>query len=182
MSLKPRVSNRDHIQGKTEAIIELVEYGDYQCQFCGHAYSIIKSIQQQFGEDLKFVFRNFPLSRFHRHSKLAAIASEAADLQGNYWEMHDMLFINQNELHRSALTAYAKAIDLDVDRFDRDLDDSMLLDKVEADFESGLKSGVYKTPSFFINGIIYSGNWDETSLSFFIDSLRGKISSRNKIS
>jgi protein-disulfide isomerase len=168
MSLKPPVSNKDHIQGTTDAIIELVEYGDFQCAYCGEAYPIIKSIQQQFGDDLKFVFRNFPLSKIHRHAKLAAVASEAADRQGKYWEMYDMLFVNQTELHRSALTAYAKTIDLDFVQFENDLDDSLLFEKVEADFESGLRNGVNKTPSFFINGIIYDGNWEETSLSFYI--------------
>lgn len=168
MSLNPPVSNKDHVQGRADAIIELVEYGDFQCSYCGEAYPIIKSIQQKFGDDLKFVFRNFPLSKIHRHAKLAAVASEAADHQGKYWDMHDMLFVNQRELHRSALIAYAETIDLDFVQFEDDLDDSLLFEKVEADFESGLKSGVNKTPSFFINEIIYDGSWDETSLFFFI--------------
>jgi len=172
MSLQPPLSNKDHVQGRADAIIELVEYGDYQCPYCGQAYLIVKSIQQKFREDLKFVFRNFPLSRIHRHAQLAAVASEAADLQGKYWEMHDMLFGNQDELHRSALTAYAKTINLDVERFDRDLDNSLLFDKVQADLESGLSSGVNKTPGFFINGIIYNGNWEESSLSFYIKRQR----------
>src|SRR6185369_7976176 len=172
MSLKPPLSNKDHVQGRTDAIIELVEYGDYQCPYCGQAYSIVKSIQQKFRGGLKFVFRNFPVSRIHRHAQLAAVASEAADLQGKYWEMHDMLFVNQDELHRSALTAYAKMIKLDVERFDRDLDNNKLFDKVQADLESGLSSGVNKTPGFFINGIIYSGNWEESSLSFYIKRQR----------
>ncbi len=175
MSLKPPVSNKDHVQGRTDAIIELVEYGDYQCHFCGEAYSIIKSIQQKFGDNLKFVFRNFPLSKIHRHAKLAAVASEAAARQGKYWNMHDILFVNQRELHRSALIAYAETIDLDFVQFENDLDDSLLFEKVEADFESGLRSGVNKTPDFFINGIIYNGNWDETSLSFFIKRKRDPI-------
>lgn len=168
MYLTPPVSDKDHIQGRTDAIIELVEYGDYQSRFCGQAYSIIKSLQQQFGDDLKFVFRNFPLPHIHRHAKLAAVASEAADQQGKYWEMYDMLFVNQTELHRSALIAYAETIDLNIEQFDSALDDSLFFDKVEADFESGLRSGVDKTPSFFINGIMYNGNLDEISLSFFI--------------
>jgi len=168
MSLIPPVSNKDHVQGRTDAIIELVEYGDYQCRHCGEAHSIIKSVQQKFGDDLKFVFRNFPLSKIHRHAKLAAVASESADRQGKYWNMHDMLFVNQRELHRSALIAYAETIDLDFVQFENDLDDSLLFEKVEADFESGLKSGVNKTPGFFINEIIYDGSWDETSLFFFI--------------
>src|SRR4051812_7907690 len=125
MPLTPTVSNRDHSQGNPDAIIELVEYGDFQCSLCGQSYLIIKSIQEQFGEDLKFVFRNFPLSKIHRHAKLAAVASEAADQQGKYWEMHDMLFVNQAELHYSALIAYARIIGLDDELFDRNLNDSI---------------------------------------------------------
>jgi protein-disulfide isomerase len=104
-----------------------------------------------------------------------AVASEAAARQGKYWNMHDILFVNQRELHRSALIAYAETIDLDFVQFENDPDDSLLFEKVEADFESGLTSGVNKTPGFFINGIIYNGNWDETSLSFFIKRKRDPI-------
>ena len=92
MLLIPPVSNRDHLRGNPSAIIELVEYGDFQCSFSGLAYPIIKSIQARFGDKLKFVFRHFPLTRSHPHAKLAAIASEAAAKQGKFWEMHDILF------------------------------------------------------------------------------------------
>ena len=168
MSLQPPVSAKDHFQGRSDAVIQLVEYGDYQCSLCGQAYPIIKSIQQEFGDDLRFVFRNFPLSEIHHHAKLAAVAAEAADRHGKYWEMHDMLFVNQLELHRSALMTYAQMIDLDLFQFEKDLDDNLLFEKVEADFESGLRSGVNGTPSFFINGIKYNGGWEEPSLSLFI--------------
>jgi protein-disulfide isomerase len=168
MSLKPPVSNKDHIQGNSKAAIELVEYGDYQCPYCGQAYPIIKKIQQIFDTDLEFVFRNFPLSEIHPHARLAAIAAEAAAMQGKFWEMHDIIFENQQNLLSSYLIAYARMIGLDIDQFKTDLKNDACEAKVDADFESGIRSGVNGTPGFFINGEKYNGPWDEDSLSAFI--------------
>jgi protein-disulfide isomerase len=168
MSLKPPVSNKDHIQGEADAIIELVEYGDYQCPYCGMAYPLIKNIQKKFGKDLKFIFRNFPLSEIHPHAKLAAIAAEAADKQERFWEMHDIIFENQKNLSNSSLIAYANEVGLDIFQFKTDMNDEILVKKIESDFESGLRSGVNGTPSFFINGEKYNANWDEGDLTNFI--------------
>lgn len=168
MSLKPAVSDKDHIQGNIHAAIELVEYGDYQCPYCGRAYPIIKAIQQQFGDNLKFVFRNFPQVKAHPQAKQAAIATEAAAIQGRFWEMHDIIFENQDNLATSSLIQYAKAIRLDIEQFQADLNKEMIITKVEADFESGLRSGVNRTPGFFINQEKYDGDWDEDSLSAYI--------------
>jgi len=168
MSLRPPISGRDHKQGNPSALIELVEYGDFQCGFCGRAYPIVKNIQGKFPDDLVFVFRHFPLSTIHSHARLAALAAEAASMQGKFWLMHDMLFENQGELHLSALTAYAGFIELDVLCFEKDMEDEKLIEKVESDFESGIKSGVSGTPTFFINGEKYEGSWDETTFSFMI--------------
>ena len=176
MALRPPVSDRDHIQGSKDALIELVEYGDYQCPYCGQAYPIIKALQKKFNAELKFVFRNFPLSSIHSHAKLAAIAAEAADRQGRFWQMHDLLFENQSNLHPSALLEYAKAIDIDLDLFEQDLGNRNIAVKVEADFESGVRSGVNGTPGFFINGVKYNGEWQEPFFSAYIkdriDSLK----------
>src|SRR5215207_9586829 len=121
MSLKPPVSVRDHIQGNSKAAIELVEYGDYQCPHCGKAYPIIKALQQKFGSNLKFVFRNFPLSEVHPQARIAAIATEAANMQGRFWKMHDIIFENQKNLLVRSLLEYARRIDLDVELFEADL-------------------------------------------------------------
>src|SRR5688572_14633979 len=121
MHLKPPVSDKDHIQGNRHAMIELVEYGDYQCPHCGQAYPIIKAIQQKFGSDLKFVFRNFPLSEVHPQARIAAIATEAANMQGRFWEMHDVIFENQKNLFARSLTEYARRIGLVSDQFEDDL-------------------------------------------------------------
>src|SRR5688572_25542695 len=114
MSLKPPVSNHDHIQGNVNAAIELVEYGDYQCPYCGQAYPIVKAIQEQFGDNLKFVFRNFPLAKIHPQATMAAIAAEAAAKQKRFWEMHDIIFENQRNLLTKSLVEYARRIGLDL--------------------------------------------------------------------
>ena len=168
MSLKPPVSDKDHIQGEANAIIEFVEYGDYQCPYCGMAYPVIKNIQKKFGKDLKFVFRNFPLSKIHPHAKLAAIAAEASDKQERFWEMHDIIFENQKNLSNSFLIAYANEVGLDIFQFKTDMNDETLIKKIESDFESGLRSGVNGTPSFFVNGEKYNEYWDENNLGNFI--------------
>ena len=170
MQLKPPVSDKDHIQGNRHAMIELVEYGDYQCPHCGHAYPIIKAIQQKFGSDLKFVFRNFPLSEVHPQARIAAIATEAANMQGRFWEMHDVIFENQKNLLGRSLTEYARRIGLDTDQFEDDLKNNVHAEKVQADFESGLRSGVNRTPSFFINGEKYDGNWEEEAFSDYLEN------------
>lgn len=160
MALRTPVSDKDHIYGNAHAAIELVEYGDYQCPHCGRAYPIVKQIQQRFGADLKLVFRNFPLTKIHPHAKFASVATEAAAKQGKFWEMHDIIFENQKRLHERAIMEYAQQAGLDPGQFKLDLDDEALIRKVESDFESGLRSGVNATPTFFINGEKYQHSWE----------------------
>ena len=171
MSLKPPVSDRDHIQGNPNATVELVEYGDYQCPHCGAAYPIIKAIQKAMGDKLKFVFRNFPLAESHPNATNAAIATEAAAAQGKFWEMHDAVFEHQRDLSDAALVKLAKQIGLDVERFENDFDRTATQDKVETDFESGVRSGVNGTPAFFVNGKKYNDSWDEDTLLEYLRSL-----------
>ena len=168
MSLRPPVTENDHLQGNKNAPIELLEYGDYQCPYCGAAYPIIKRIQKKLGSHLKFVFRNFPLANIHPHATLAAIASEAAERQNKYWEMHDILFENQERLNHTDLSGYAKKLGLDTKQFEKDLADPALLQKVETDFEGGVRSGVNGTPGFFINGQKYDYSWEGDDLLEFI--------------
>jgi len=166
MALKPPVSNdTDHIQGLKRATIELVEYGDYQCPHCGRAYPIIKRIQEKFKDDLKFVFRNFPLSEIHPQAIQAAAAAEAAGRQEKYWEMHDIIFENQHNLAKPALLEFATKLGLDLRKFEVDLSDQSIIEKIESDFESGVRSGVNGTPTFFVNGTKYVDSWDEWELS-----------------
>jgi len=172
MSLKPAVSNRDHITGNANAAVELVEYGDYQCPHCGHAHPIIKSILQTIGKDIKFVFRNFPLQEMHPDAVTAAVSTEAAALQDKYWEMHDTVFEHQNHLSANHLFQYAEQTGLGMQQFATDIQKDELLDKVQNDFESGVRSGVNGTPTFFINGVKYNGSWEKED---FLPHLQGII-------
>ncbi len=174
------VNSSDHIYGNPDATIELVEYGDYECPYCGRAYPIIKDIQQQLGTDLKFVFRNFPLSNVHPHAFMAAVATEAAGLQGKFWEMHDIIFENQKTLDVENIFLFAAKVGLNIERFKSDTQQTSLMDKVEKDFESGLRSGVNKTPTFFINGKKYDGDWTGGQLfQYLTDLLAGASVSTN---
>ena len=173
--LKPAVSSKDHIQGDNNAQLELVEYGDYQCSYCGQAYPIIKAIQQTLGNNLKLVFRNFPLSEVHPNAENAAMAAEAAAMENKFWQMHDMLYENQAQLDPQDLISYAKKVGLDAAKFEKDSESNAVSEKVESDFESGVRSGVNGTPSFFINGEKYDGNWqEEGEFTQYLQSLLNK--------
>jgi protein-disulfide isomerase len=169
--LKPAVSNKDHIQGNKNAPLELVEYGDYQCPHCGRAYPVIKEVQEAIGDSLKFVFRNFPLSDAHPDAFKAAVAAEAAALQDKFWEMHDIIYENQEQLDWRSLLVYATKIGLDLPRFKTDIEKDTIIAEVEDDFESGIRSGVNGTPSFFINGEKYEGSWDAYELTEYLTRL-----------
>jgi len=170
--LKPPVSDKDHIQGTHNASIELVEYGDYQCPYCGQAFPILKKIQTHLGDDLKFVFRNFPIEESHPDAMHAAVASEAAALQNKYWEMHDTLYKHQHELSEAGILRLARNLKLDVKQFASDIRNKELVQKVEDDFESGVRSGVNGTPGFFINGQQYYDNWE---YEYFLNYLKGLL-------
>lgn len=159
MSLRTAITEKDHKQGKTGAAIELVEYGDYQCPYCGKAYFEVKKLQDKLGDKLLFVFRNFPLSNMHEHAFNAAIASEVAGSVGKFWQMHDLLFENQRALDDYYLIEYAKKLGIDRETFEAKFSEPEFEEKVENDLESGLRSGVNGTPSFFINGEKYEGSY-----------------------
>lgn len=163
--LKPIVGIRDNSQGNANAIVTLVEYGDYQCPYCGRAYPIVKQVQEIFGDKLKFVFRNFPLKNIHVFAVPAAIAAEAAARQNKFWEMHDIIFENQGDLHGNSFRMFAKNLGMDVEQFERDSIDEDIVEKVEKDFESGILSGVNRTPTFFINGIRHNGGYEVEELN-----------------
>lgn len=169
--LKPAVSSTDHIQGNENAPIELVEYGDYECSYCGQAYPIIKLIQKKMGDQLKFVFRNFPLEDAHPHAMHAALAAEAAALQNKFWEMHDAIYEHQKQLADGDLVNYAKNAGLDIKIFETDFAQPDIQKRIEEDFENGVRSGVNGTPSFFINGDKYNGSWEPEELLQYLQRL-----------
>jgi protein-disulfide isomerase len=158
------VSHEDHISGAASAPITLVEYGDYQCPYCGQAYPIVKALQKRLGKRLRFVFRNFPLANAHPNAQPAAEAAEAAGAQGKFWEMHDSLYENQTALEDQDLIRYAGELGLDVARFTRELGEHHYAARVREDFRTGVRSGVNGTPSFFINGVRHDGSYDLDSL------------------
>lgn len=159
--LIPPVKHDDHRMGSKDSPITLVEYGDYECPSCRRAYPIVKYVQNQLGDQLQFIFRNFPLKNTHPHALHAAEVAEAAAEQGRFWEMHDMLYEHQDALEDEDLLRYADEIGLDVERVERALEDQEFADRVREDFRSGVKSGVNGTPTFFINGQRYDGNWSD---------------------
>jgi protein-disulfide isomerase len=161
MSLKPSVSTADHAQGNLNADLVIVEYGDYQCPYCGAAYPVLKELMKEYGSQVKFVFRNFPLSEMHQYARAAAIAAEAADLQGKFWEMHDAIYENQQNLDELYLFKLAENIGLNIAQFKEDIQKTELEEKVDSDFESGIMSGVNGTPSFFINGNKFNGGAED---------------------
>lgn len=172
--LSTPVSDEDHIQASPEADLTLVEYGDYECPYCGRAYPIIKEVQRRLGAQLRFVFRNFPLRESHPHAEMAAEAAEAAAAQGRFWEMHDVLYEHQRALDHSHLLQYARDLGLDERQFDEDLRSHKYASRVRHDFLSGVRSGVNGTPTFFINGVRHDDAWDVETLS---DALRAAMTS-----
>jgi protein-disulfide isomerase len=168
LSASPRLTvplnERDHVVGPETAPVTVVEYGDYECPYCGAAYPVTKALQQALGENLRFAYRHFPLSQIHPHSYQAAEAAEAAGAQGRFWEMHDMLFENQRRLGTQDLLAYAGALGLELERVAEDLAEHRHAPKIRDDFLSGVRSGVNGTPTFFINGVRYDGGYDLASM------------------
>jgi protein-disulfide isomerase len=166
--LRIPVTESDHAAGPSDAPITLVEYGDFQCEFCGRAFWEIRRLRQAMAGDLRFVFRNFPLAEIHPNAMDAAKAAEAAALQNSFWPMHDTLFTSQEDLDPDSLLSYASRLGLDLRKFARDMKSRGVGAKVAADFEGGVRSGVNGTPSFFVNGRRYDG---EQSFEAFLDAL-----------
>ncbi len=153
----------DHTAGPADAPVTLVEYGDFECPHCGRAYPVVRWLQEQLGSDLRFVFRNFPLRESHPHAEHAAEAAEAAGARGEFWPMHSMLFEHQDALEDDDLVRYAGEIGLDEDEIASDLDAGTFEPAVEADFMSGVRSGVNGTPTFFVNGERFDGDWGDAA-------------------
>jgi protein-disulfide isomerase len=158
------VSERDHHQGPASAAVTLVQYGDYECPYTRQSTTVVRAIQQQLGEQLRFVFRNFPLTEIHPHALHAALAAEAAAAQGKFWQMHDSIFHHQHTLEDADLEQFAEAVGLDLQQYALDIDDQRALGRIEEDVEGGERSGVQGTPTFFLNGALYRGSWEQDAL------------------
>jgi protein-disulfide isomerase len=161
---KRPLTERDHTQGPIDAPAELLEYGDYQCPLCKAAVPVVKRIQAEFGPGLRFAFRHFPLIEIHPHAEEAAEAAEAAHAQGQFWPMHDVLFENSPHLDLIRLLRFAMALDLDLERFRRDLWIHRFLPRVLEDSETAVVTGVRGTPTFFMNGVRYERSLDPETM------------------
>jgi len=163
------VGAKDHRQGDKDAPCTLVEYGDYQCPSCGQAYPIVKRVQKHFGKRLSFVFRNFPLTQMHPYAEPAAETAEFAAAHEKFWEMHDLLYENQDRLDDELLVELAQALHLVPAQLLKALETKEFQPRVRADSSAGARSGVNGTPTFFINGQRHDGSYDFASLVEAID-------------
>jgi NhaA family Na+:H+ antiporter len=162
------VPSRDHVRGAVDGRVTLVEYGDFQCPYCGDAYPVVNHLLEQY-DWLRFVWRHMPLVDLHPRSEAAAQASEAAAAQGRFWEMHDRLFENQLALTDADLSEHAAAVGLDVERFERELREGVHAEHVAEDLQSGAAAGVPSTPGFFVDGQIHLGSASELDLRAAIE-------------
>ncbi len=163
--LTPAVGDRDHVLGPPDAAVTLVEYGDFECEFCGRAYPELQRVLQQVGGKVRFVFRHFPIPEEHPHAQHAAEVAEAAAAQGKFWEMHDLLYQHQSALTDEDLLRYARELGLDVARVQHELAAHAHAPHVRADFMGGVRSGVSGTPRFFINGRRHEEPGDASTLA-----------------
>jgi protein-disulfide isomerase len=164
------VGAKDHRQGDPGAACTLLEYGDYQCPSCGQAYPIVKRLQKHFGKQMSFVFRNFPLTQMHPYAEPAAEAAEFAGAHKKFWEMHDLLYENQDRLDDGGLLdELAQGLHLAPAQLHEALETKEFQPRVKADFSGGVRSGVNGTPTFFINGQRHDGSYDFDSLVEAVD-------------
>jgi protein-disulfide isomerase len=172
------VGERDHVRGPADAPVTLVEYGDYQCPFCGRVHPMIKKLIGQLGDRVRFCFRHFPLTTVHPLAQQAAEAAEAAGAQGRFWEMHDLLFGHQDGLGGVFLVRDATDLGLDRERFQRELASHAHAARVREHFMSGVRSGVNGTPTFFLNDVRYDGPHDLGAMLGAAEGALGAAASR----
>lgn len=161
--LKVAVHEGDHVQGPASAAVTLVEYGDFECPSCGQAYPMVKEVQKHFGDQLRFVFRQFPLEQ-HPMAEPAAEASEFAAAHDKFWPMHDGLYENQDDLGPELFDSLAKGLHLNAKSLEKALEDGEYEQRVSSDLEGGEASGVGGTPTFYINGRQHEGSFDAATL------------------
>ncbi len=151
------INANDHVRGSVNGKVTIVEFGDFQCPACGAYDPIVREAIEKNKNDVKFVFKNFPLTQIHRNALIASKAVESAGLQGKYWEMHDLLYDKQEEWSNSmnakdVLANYAKTLSLDVNKFVTDLENKSIEENIFNEYKEGIKLGVQGTPTFFLNG------------------------------
>jgi len=179
--LKLPVGDRDHLQGSPDAKVTLVEFGDYQCPYCGEAYGIVKRVQEKYKDELRFVFRNFPLTEIHPRAEFGAEMAEAAAAQGKFWEMHDYLYEHQAQLSNPPyFLEYAEKLGLDAKRIAGEIANHQYLPRIQEDFSTGVRSGVNGTPTFFVNDLRHNGDYQfETFVAAIDRILKPPVSRRS---
>ena len=172
----------DHVFGKVGSKVTLIEYGDFQCPPCGEIYPVVKSISEQYKNQLQYIFRNFPIADLHPNAKAAAASAEAAGLQGKYWGMHDKIYETQNDWSNLSTTERTKFFDslaselgIDIKKFDTDMASSFVSDKISYDIALGTKSSVSGTPSFFLNGKKLDPKTEYSTESTFKDTINAEL-------
>ena len=162
--LAPLDEKVDHVRGSPAGHL-IIEYGDYECPYSRQAFHAIEHVEQQLGGTIRFAFRHFPLTSIHPHALAAAAAAEAAALQGQFWDMHELLFHRQKALEHADLLGYATQLGLDVAAFDTDRASDAVVERIRRDVDSGLASGqVLGTPTLFIDGMVHRGGYDPPTL------------------
>ena len=158
------LSVHDHVRGRVDASLTVVQYGDFQCPHCARMYPMVLEIADDLGDSVAFAFRHFPLSQIHPLAQLTAEAAEAAASQGRFWEMATVLYENQEEMDDDRLTHFAQKAGLDIKRFKKEVKSGIHASRVRADYLGGVRSGVKGTPAFFINGELYEGAYESAAL------------------
>jgi protein-disulfide isomerase len=164
--------DRDHVRGPDDALVTLVEYGDFECSYCGRAEEAIRELLASFGDDVRYVWRHLPLNDVHPNAQFAAEAAEAAAAQGRFWEMHDILLEHQGDLTATHLVAYARELSLDAERILEQLRHREFASRVSEDVASADESGVSGTPTFFVNGRRHYGAYDIATLADTVRAVR----------
>jgi protein-disulfide isomerase len=175
-------ADRDHILGRPDAPLTLVEYGDFECPFCGKATGVVRELMEGFGDELRYVFRHLPLTDVHPHAELSARAAEAAGAQGRFWEMHDLLFLNQDELTFEDLVGYAGELGLGVEDFVRDMEEDRHAERVREDVVSAEASGARGTPTFFVGEDRHIGPYDTETLTAELEASRRRSGGARAVS
>ena len=169
VKLKNPITERDHTSGSATAPVTLLEYGNFECIYCGGVYPIIKQVRKLLGDNLRFVFRHFPTIHTHPHSLRAAEAAESAAAQQKFWKMHDELFTHQTALEDRDLSHYARRVGLDLERFTHDMTEHSFLQQIEAEYQRSLfDEHVTGTPTLYLNDVRYTGPTDLDSFLYAI--------------
>jgi protein-disulfide isomerase len=162
--LKVPLRPSDHVIGDEHAPVILLEYGDYECPHCGRAHPIVKAVRKHFGKQMQFAYRHFPLTQIHPFAAAAAETAEFAGAHGRFWQMHELLFENQDRLDLPLFFEAAKLLGLSADELKTGLESRRYAEKVREDFMSGVRSGVNGTPTFFVNGHRHEGTYEYEDL------------------